>query len=87
MMEMRVKGRNWRRDKNMNIKEIESENEYHKDLQRIWELMDAEPGTPEGEELELLSLVVEKYEEEHYPIEPPDPIEAILFRMDQEGLI
>jgi len=48
--------------------------------------MDADLGSIQEEELELLALLVEKYEEEHFPIDPPDPVEAILFRMDQEGL-
>jgi HTH-type transcriptional regulator/antitoxin HigA len=55
-------------------------------LARIEVLMDAEPESPEEEELELLALLVETYEEEHYPIDLPDPVEAIKFRMDQEGL-
>ena len=45
-----------------------------------------EPNSPEGEEIELLSLLVEKYEQEHYPIEAPNPIEAIKFRMEQMNL-
>ena len=48
--------------------------------------MDAATGSPAEEELELLAVLVEKYEEEHYPIEYPDPVEAIKFRMEQEGL-
>ena len=48
--------------------------------------MDAKPGSPKEEELELWSLLVERYEEEHFPIDLPDPVEAIKFRMDQEGL-
>ncbi len=69
----------------MDIKIINTENEYEKVLERIDELMDAIPGTSQSEELELLSFLVEKYEEEHYPIDPPDP-DAIKFRMDQQGL-
>ncbi|MBY0424262.1 MAG: helix-turn-helix domain-containing protein [Cytophagales bacterium] len=45
-----------------------------------------EPGTKEGNEFELLCLVIEKYDDEHFPIPSPDPIEAIKFRMDQQGL-
>ncbi len=48
--------------------------------------MTARRGTPEGDELEVLSILVEQYEREHFPIAPPDPVDAILFRMDQGGL-
>ena len=70
----------------MDIKIIKSEAAYEDALIRIEFLMDAELDSPEGEELELLALLVEKYEDEHYPIELPDPVEAIKFRMEQEGL-
>jgi len=65
---------------------IKTEKEYEGTLARIEALMDAAPGSPQEEELELLTLLVEKYEEEHFPIHLPDPIEAILFRMEQQGL-
>jgi HTH-type transcriptional regulator/antitoxin HigA len=55
-------------------------------LSRIDHLMDAEPGTAEMDELELLTALVEMYEERHFPISPPDPIDAIKFRMEQLGL-
>jgi HTH-type transcriptional regulator/antitoxin HigA len=48
--------------------------------------MDAHPGSADFEELELLTLLIEKYEDEHYPIDCPDPVEAIKFRMEQQGL-
>lgn len=70
----------------MNIKIIKTEPEYRQALARLSALMDAEYGSPEGEELELLSFLLEKYEQEHFPIGLPDPIEAIKFRMDQQGL-
>jgi len=70
----------------MEIKILKTEAEYEVVLGRIEELMDAEPDSPEEEELELLALLVEKFEEEHYPIDLPDPVEAIKFRMEQEGL-
>ena len=70
----------------MEPKVLKNEKEYEAALQYLETLMDADPGSPEEEKLELFSLLVEEYEEEHYPIAPPDPIEAILFRMDQEGL-
>ena len=68
------------------IKILKTEKEYNASLERIEALMDAPPGSAEEEELELLALLVEKYEQEHYPIELPDPVEAIKFRMEQEGL-
>jgi len=70
----------------MDIKIIKTETEYESALRRIEALMDAESKSPQEEELELLALLVETFEKEHYPIELPDPVEAIKFRMDQEGL-
>lgn len=67
-------------------KVIKTEEDYQKALARIEPLMDAEAGTPEGDELELLSALVGLYEEKQYPITLPDPVEAIKFRMDQMGL-
>ena len=55
-------------------------------LRRVGELMDARPGTRQGDELELLSVLVELFEKQHFPCELPDPVEAIRFRMDQAGL-
>ena len=65
---------------------IKTEADYEKALSRIEALMDAEPGTPEMDELELLTALVEMYEDRRYPIHTPDPIEAIKFRMEQLGL-
>ena len=65
---------------------IKTEKDYETALSRIEGLMDAKPGTAEMDALELLTALVEMYEERHYPIRPPDPIEAIKFRMDQLGL-
>ena len=70
----------------MNAKIIKTEAEYDEALKRIEVLMDAEPGSPEEEELELIGLLVEHYELEHYPIGSPTPLEAIEFFMDQKGL-
>jgi len=70
----------------MKPKVIKNEEEYNMALNQIEELMDASPGSPEEEELELFSIIVEKHEDEHYPIDLPDPIEAIKFRMEQETL-
>jgi HTH-type transcriptional regulator/antitoxin HigA len=65
---------------------IKNDEDYKKALSRIEELMDAQPDTPEMDELELMTALVEMYEDRHYPICPPDPLEAIKFRMDQLGL-
>jgi len=70
----------------MKPKIIKTEDDYTAALARIDQIMDAKLGTPEGEELELLSHLVEHYEENNYPIDPPTPVEAIRFRMEQQGL-
>jgi len=70
----------------MELKVIKTEEAYEGALARIDEIMDAEPGTPEMDELEVLSLLVEAYEDEHYAMDMPDPIAAITFRMEQQGL-
>jgi|TARA_R110000823_G_scaffold280091_1_gene398321 HTH-type transcriptional regulator/antitoxin HigA len=72
--------------KEMEISIIKNEKQYKTYLDRMNEIFHAAEGTAEGEELDLLALVLEKYEDEHYPIEAPDPIEAIRFMMDQMGL-
>lgn len=69
----------------MNITPIKTEKDYNKALSRIEKIFDAVPGTKQGDELDILATLVEKYEKEHYPITPPDPIEAIKFRMEQMG--
>ena len=71
---------------NAAIKPITTEQEYEVALSRIEVLMDAEEGTPEAEEIDVLATQVELYEEEHYPIDFPDPISAIEFRIEQSGL-
>lgn len=70
----------------MKPKIIKSEAEYEAVLAHVESLMDAAPGSPEEEELELFALLVEQYEKENYPIDLPDPVDAILFRMEQQGL-
>ena len=70
----------------MNIKPIKTEEDYNTALKQIESLMDAKPNTPQMDELEVLTTLVESYEEQHYAIDAPDPIEAIKFRMEQEGL-
>jgi HTH-type transcriptional regulator/antitoxin HigA len=75
-----------RRYGQMKIKPIKSEKDYKTALKEIQKHWDAVPNTPEGDTLEVLITLVEVYEEKHYPIDPPDPIEAINFRMEQRGL-
>ncbi len=70
----------------MNAKLIKNEADHAAALERIEEIFDARPGTPEGDEVELLVHLVEAYEAAHHAIEPPDPIEALKFRMEQAGL-
>ena len=70
----------------MNIKPIKTKKDYELAMTRLETLFDAKKGSPEGDELEILTLLVERYEEGHFPIELPDPIEAIKFRMEQLGL-
>ncbi len=70
----------------MDIKPIRSEKDYNLALQRVELLMDAEFGSDDFDELEILTTLVENYEAKHYAIDTPDPIEAIKFRMEQEGL-
>jgi HTH-type transcriptional regulator/antitoxin HigA len=70
----------------MKPKIIKTEAEYQATLARIEKIFDAKPGTPKGDELELLLLLVETYEDQAYPIDPPDPIAALRFRMEQQGL-
>lgn len=75
----------------MKAKILKSEQEYNQACERIYKLINSstnaiDPESPEGEEIELLSLLVEKYEQEHYPIDAPNPIEAIKFRLEQMNL-
>lgn len=67
----------------MEIKLIASEEDYQEALERLELVFDAKRGTPEGDELEVLSILIDKYENEHFPIGLPDPIETIKFRMEQ----
>ena len=70
----------------MKLKPIRTEEDYDIALERLEKIFDSQPGTKEGDELEILALLIEDYENRHYPIEPPEPVEAIKFRMDQMGL-
>ena len=67
----------------MNIKPIKTEQDYDVALERLNEIFDAPLDTPEGEELQVLAVLIEAYEEKHHPIEAPDPIEAIRIRMEE----
>ena len=69
----------------MNINLIKTENDYNQALERLEVIFDAKKGTKEGDELELLGILIDRYENEHFPIDFPDPIEAIKFRMEQMG--
>lgn len=70
----------------MKITPIKTEKDYQKALKRLELVFDAKKGTEKGDELEILSILIDKYENEKFPIEMPDPIEAIKFRMEQMGL-
>ena len=70
----------------MDIRPIKTKRDYEKALRRVATLMDAEPGSDEGDELEVLATLVDAYEERHFPVRAADPVEAILFRMEQQGL-
>ncbi len=70
----------------MEIKVIKTEEEYKKALKRLEEIFHVPADSAEGDEAELLSILIEKYENEFYPIEAPDPIEAIKFRMEQMNM-
>lgn len=70
----------------MNAKLIKTEADYETALARLHTIFEAEPGTPEGDEAELLTTLIELYEEKTYPMGMPTPLEAIRFRMEQQGL-
>jgi len=70
----------------MDIKPIRDEQDYERCLAEIERLFDAQPHTPEGDRLEVLTILVEHYEEQHYAVPLPDPIEAIEYHMESRGL-
>ena len=70
----------------MNIKPIRNEKDYQNALKRLELIFDAKKGTVKGDELEILSILIDQYENESFPIGMPDPIEAIKFRMEQMGM-
>jgi HTH-type transcriptional regulator/antitoxin HigA len=73
---------------NMDIRPLHTEDDYKAALATVSELVDADPapGTPDGDRLDILSILVERYEAETFPLQSPDPVEAIKFRMEQAGL-
>lgn len=70
----------------MKIAPIRNEKDYQKALDRLEKIFDAKKGTEQGDELEILSILIDRYENENFPIGMPDPIEAIKFRMEQMGM-
>jgi len=70
----------------MQIKPLKTESDYREALGRMEEIFDAEPGTPEGDELEILGILLDHYEESCVPVDFPDPVEAIRFRMEQMNM-
>ena len=69
----------------MNIKPIKTEKDYNEAMERLEVIFDSKKNSPEGDELEILGILVDQYENEHFPIGLPDPVEAIKFRMEQLG--
>ena len=69
----------------MNIKPLKTKKDYSLAMTRLEKIFDSKPGTAEGDELEILAILIEKYESAHFAIDFPDPIEAIKFRMEQLG--
>ena len=70
----------------MNIRPIRSRKDHKQALVEIERLWNAKPGTPQYDRLDVLATLVDAYERKHFPMPAPDPVEAILFRMDQQGL-
>ena len=75
-----------RPEKPMELRPIKTLEDYEAALAEIEGLMNAELGTPEGDRLEILATLIEAYEKEHYPMEPADPVEAILYYLESRGL-
>ena len=70
----------------MDIRPIKTKRDYEKALSRLEALMSATPGTDNGDELDVLATLVDAYEQNNFPVNAADPVEAILFRMEQQGL-
>jgi len=68
------------------IRPVKTDADYEAAMAEIKRLWSAKSGTPEGDRLQVLATLVDAYEAEHFPMDPPDPIEAIKFRMEQQGL-
>jgi HTH-type transcriptional regulator / antitoxin HigA len=68
------------------LKPIRTEADYEAALAEVERLWGAKSGTPDGDHLDVLATLIDVYEEKHHPMDPPDPIEAIRFRMEQQGL-
>jgi HTH-type transcriptional regulator/antitoxin HigA len=68
------------------LKPIRSERDYDRAVAQLGRLWGAKKGSPESDQLDVLATLIDAYEAEHHPIDPPDPIEAIKFRMEQQGL-
>jgi HTH-type transcriptional regulator / antitoxin HigA len=68
------------------LKPIHSKTDYKRALAEVERLWGARRGTPDGDRLDVLATLIDAFETEHYPMDPPDPIEAIKFRMEQQGL-
>jgi HTH-type transcriptional regulator/antitoxin HigA len=69
----------------MKLKPIKTKKDYTEALERLERIFNAKKDSKEGDELEILGILIEKYENEHFPIGMPDPVEAIKFRMEQLG--
>ena len=67
----------------MNIRLIKTEADYQKSLKKLEEIFDAKIGTPESDTADILGLMIDEYERKHFPIEAPDPVEAIKIRMEE----
>jgi HTH-type transcriptional regulator/antitoxin HigA len=72
--------------KKSDIRPIRTKRDHEAALAEVERLWGAKLGTPEGDRLDVLATLIEAFEEAHYPMDPPDPIEAIKFRMEQQGL-
>ena len=70
----------------MNLRPIKTEDDYRAALAEIEGIFQAEPGTPDGDRLDILTLMVEAYEEQHYPIPPPSPLDALEYHLESRGL-
>lgn len=70
----------------MDIRPIRTDEDYQSVLRELGQLFDAQPGTPEGDKLDILTTLVEAYEAQHYPIDTPDPIEMIQYYLESRGI-